>query len=67
MKLQVIIEKDESGYYVAEVLGMPGCVSQGKTLREVKKNIKEAMRGWIEVMNDKTRKRKSSHTFEVKV
>ena len=37
MKFQVIIEKDETGYYVAEVPALPGCFSQGKTLEEAKK------------------------------
>ena len=41
MKLNVVIEKDETGYYVAEVPALPGCVSQGKTLAQVKKNIQE--------------------------
>ena len=31
MKLHVTIEKDEAGYYVAEVPALPGCLSQGKT------------------------------------
>jgi len=34
MKLQVIVEKDESGYYVAEVPALTGCLSQGKTCEE---------------------------------
>lgn len=50
MKLQVIIEQDETGYYVAEVPALPGCISQGKTLAEAKANIKEAITGWLEVM-----------------
>jgi predicted RNase H-like HicB family nuclease len=42
MKFNVIIEKkDESGYYVAEVPALPGCLSQGKTFDEAKENIKE--------------------------
>jgi predicted RNase H-like HicB family nuclease len=52
MKVDVIIEKDESGYYVAEVPAFPGCFSQGKTLEESKKNIKVAIQGWIEVMEE---------------
>ena len=52
MKLKIIIQKDKTGYYVAEVPAMPGCISQGKTLREVKRNIKEAIAGWVEVMNE---------------
>ena len=53
MKVDIIIEKDESGYYVAEAPAFPGCFSQGKTLEESKKNIKEAIQGWIEVMEHK--------------
>ena len=53
MRFNVIIEKDESGYFVAEVPALPGCFSQGKTLQEVKENIREAMEGWLEVMNEK--------------
>ncbi|MCL5292701.1 MAG: type II toxin-antitoxin system HicB family antitoxin [Actinobacteria bacterium] len=48
MKFQVTIEKDETGYFVAEVPALPGCVSQGKTLEEAKTNIKEAIEGWLE-------------------
>ena len=66
MKLQVMIEQDESGYYVAEVPALPGCVSQGKTLAEAKANIKEAIRGWLEVMNEKA-KRHRTQTIEVLV
>ncbi|MGR3310079.1 MAG: type II toxin-antitoxin system HicB family antitoxin [Candidatus Brocadiales bacterium] len=53
MKLNVIIEQDEAGYYVAEVPALPGCLSQGKTREEAVANIKEAIEGWIEVMESK--------------
>ena len=53
MKLHVIIEKDEAGYYVAEVPALPGCFSQGKTDEEAIANIKEAVEGWLEVMEAK--------------
>lgn len=66
MKLQVIIERDESGYYVAEVPALPGCVSQGKTVREAKKNVTEAIVGWVTVMNAKARKH-HAQTLEVAV
>jgi predicted RNase H-like HicB family nuclease len=56
MKIQVLIEKDESGYYVAEVPAMPGCLSQGRTRREAIANIKEAIAGWLEVMAEKSQK-----------
>ncbi len=53
MKLHVIIEQDEAGYYVAEVPALPGCLSQGKTYEEAISNIKEAIEGWLEVMESK--------------
>ncbi len=53
MKLHVIVEKDEAGYFVAEVPALPGCFSQGKTHEEAIANIKEAIEGWLEVMESK--------------
>jgi predicted RNase H-like HicB family nuclease len=53
MKLHVIIDKDEAGYYVAEVPAFPGCFSQGTTYEEAITNIKEAIEGWLEVMESK--------------
>jgi predicted RNase H-like HicB family nuclease len=53
MKVNVIIEKDEAGYFVAEVPALPGCLSQGKTYEEAITNIKEAIEGWFEVMESK--------------
>ena len=66
MIFKVIVEKDETGYYVAEIPALPGCVSQGKTLREVRGNIKEAIEGWLEVMNAKAKKR-HAETIEIAV
>ena len=53
MKLHVVIEEDESGYFVAEVPALPGCLSQGKTQEDALANIKEAVEGWLEVMESK--------------
>jgi predicted RNase H-like HicB family nuclease len=53
MKLHAIIEQDEAGYYAAEVPALPGCLSQGKTYEEAVVNIKEAIEGWLEVMESK--------------
>ena len=50
MKLHVVIEKDEARYFVAEASALPGCLSQGKTSEEALENIKEAVEGWLEVM-----------------
>ena len=53
MKLHVIVEKDESGYFVAELPALPGCLSQGKTYEEAIANITEAIAGWLEVMESR--------------
>jgi predicted RNase H-like HicB family nuclease len=53
MKLHVIVEQDEKGYFVAEVPALPGCLSQGRTRKEAIANIKEAIEGWLEVMESK--------------
>ncbi len=66
MKLHVNIEKDEAGYYVAEVPALPGCLSQGKTYDEALANIKEAIEGWLEVMEAKVSPQ-PAHLVEVTV
>ena len=43
MEIKVQIEKGEDGFYVATVPSLPGCISQGKTEGDAKKNIKEAI------------------------
>lgn len=41
--LPIIIEKDETGYYIFECLLFSGCYAQGKTMREAQKNFKEVL------------------------
>ena len=53
MKLHVVLEQDEAGYFVAEVPALPGCLSQGKTRDEAIGNVKDAIEGWLEVMEAK--------------
>ena len=53
MKLHVVVEQDEAGYFAAEVPALPGCLSQGKTRDEAIGNVKDAIEGWLEVMEAK--------------
>ena len=40
---------DESGsYFYAHILELDGCQSTGSTFEEAYKNLKDAMKGWIE-------------------
>jgi len=43
MKIKVIVEPGEDGYFVASVPALKGCWSQGKTKEEALKNIREAI------------------------
>ena len=47
MTLKVLIHKAEEGGYWAEAPALPGCVSQGETMDEVRTNIREAIEGWL--------------------
>jgi len=40
---QIIIERDEAGYYVAECPALRACYTQGKTYEEVIENIKDVI------------------------
>jgi len=51
MKYLVVIEKGANNYS-AYVPDLPGCVSTGKTLREVKRNIKEAVEFHIDGLKE---------------
>ena len=41
--IPIVVEKDEDGFYVVECTLFRGCYSQGKTLDEAIKNVKEAI------------------------
>ncbi len=43
LQFKVLIEQDENGIYIASVPELPGCYTQGKTLEEARKRIKEAI------------------------
>ena len=66
MKLHVVVEEDEAGYFAAEVPALPGCLSQGKTREEAIANVKEVVEGWLEVMEAKCAG-DASQTIEVVV
>jgi len=44
----VIIEKDEDGYLISEVVEIPGCHTQGKTMDELIERTKEAIEVCLE-------------------
>ena len=46
-KYTVVIEKDEDGWYISEVVGLPGCHTQGKTIDQLMERTKEAIRAYL--------------------
>ncbi|MCL6754361.1 type II toxin-antitoxin system HicB family antitoxin [Nostoc sp. CCCryo 231-06] len=48
----VIIERDENGYYVGEVLQLQACYSQGETIDELMANMKEVIELCLETKSD---------------
>ena len=48
----VIIEQDEDGIFVGRVPELRGCITQGDTLDELMKNMKEAIELYLEVQSE---------------
>ncbi len=46
MKYTILVERDESGFYVASVKELPGCFTQAKTLRDLIARTLEAIDGY---------------------
>ncbi|AFY61559.1 type II toxin-antitoxin system HicB family antitoxin [Synechococcus sp. PCC 6312] len=49
---QVIVYRDEDGYWIAECPSLKGCVSQGKTKEEALTNIKDAISGYVAALEE---------------
>ncbi len=42
-QVKIVPEKDEDGWFTVTVPSLPGCISQGRTEEEAKKNIADAI------------------------
>jgi predicted RNase H-like HicB family nuclease len=60
MKYKVNLQETSEGY-AAWVPGLPGCWSQGKTEKEALKNIKDALRSYLETVEELSKDNKSSY------
>lgn len=63
VKYKVNLQRTEEGYSVW-VPGLPGCWSQGKTEEEALENIKDAIKAYLETV-DELSKNKDSRFVEV--
>jgi antitoxin HicB len=48
LKYSVTVIPDETGGYVAEIEDLPGCFTQGETIKELFDNMDEARSLWLE-------------------
>jgi hypothetical protein len=51
----VIIEQDEDGIYIGEVPQLKACYSQGETIDELLRNIREVIEICLEEMEEETK------------
>ncbi len=47
-KFNLIIEKDEDGWYISEVVELPGCHTQAKSIDKLIERTKEAVQAYLE-------------------
>jgi predicted RNase H-like HicB family nuclease len=52
MKLKVYLEASDEGGYTVIVPSLPGCISEGETKEEAIKNIEEAIKLYLEPVED---------------
>jgi predicted RNase H-like HicB family nuclease len=51
-EFNVVVERDEEGYYVASVPELPGCHTQARSLDKLMERIREAIALCLEVERD---------------
>lgn len=47
----IIVEQGEDGYLISEVVGLPGCHTQAKTLDQLMERTREAIRLYLKSGN----------------
>jgi predicted RNase H-like HicB family nuclease len=48
-KYTVTYERDESGWWVANVTGLEGCLTKGRTIEQARERIREALQVWFDL------------------
>jgi len=52
MRQVILIPDLEDGGYTVEVPSLPGCISEGDTVEKALENIRDAIRGYIELLEE---------------
>jgi predicted RNase H-like HicB family nuclease len=70
MKINAVLEAQPEGGYTAYIPALPGCVSEGETEKEAKKNLLDALEGYLTVANKRSlslARAKDSKVFALQV
>ena len=51
-KYTVIVEEGEDGYLISDVVELPGCHTQAKTIKELLERTREAIQGYLELKDN---------------
>ncbi len=67
MKLKVVIHEAEEGGFWAEVPAIPGCMTQGETMKELIQNLYDAVEGCLSIDMDKITLKRTDTVMELAV
>lgn len=65
MKVKVIVHEAEEGGYWTEVPAIPGCATQGDSLEELMKNVREAVEACLRVEAEEPRLAAKDRLLEI--
>lgn len=51
-KYTLLIERDEEGWFVSEVVELPGCHTQAKTVDQLIERTREAIRAYVQEQDE---------------
>lgn len=52
MKLKVVLEPSDEGGFTVYVPSLPGCISEGETVAQAMENIRQAIKLYLEPIED---------------
>ncbi len=67
MHIKVILEPSQDGGYTATVPALRGCISEGDTREEALKNIREAIKLYLEPVEDDASFASNAEQIEITV
>ena len=67
MNLRIVLEPSDDGGYTAYVPSLPGCISEGDTREDALRNIREAIKLYLEPVEDDAAHHPTAEIMEIAV